>query len=184
MQFHLNGFEPGDPEIFDRSQRFPASGSAGALPDEVDVLIVGCGPAGPDAGGAAGGLSRHQDLHRRAEGRPPAARAGRRHRLPHHGDVRGLRLQRARAEGSVLDQRDDVLETGRQPSASTSCAAAGCRTPRTGCRNFRTSSSTRRACTTSISTSCAIRRRGSSRYSRGGWSICTMRPATATPTIR
>ena len=22
MQFHLNGFEPGDPEIFDRSERF------------------------------------------------------------------------------------------------------------------------------------------------------------------
>ena len=46
MQFHLNGFEPGDPEIFDRSQRYPASGASGTLPDEVDVLIVGCGPAG------------------------------------------------------------------------------------------------------------------------------------------
>ena len=46
MQFHLNGFEPGDPEIFDRSQRYPASGASGTLPDNVDVLIVGCGPAG------------------------------------------------------------------------------------------------------------------------------------------
>ena len=46
MQFHLNGFEPGDPEIFDRSWRYPASGMSGALPEEVDVLIVGCGPAG------------------------------------------------------------------------------------------------------------------------------------------
>jgi phenol 2-monooxygenase len=46
VQFHLNGFEPGDPEIFDRSQRFPVSGTAGALPEKVDVLIVGCGPAG------------------------------------------------------------------------------------------------------------------------------------------
>jgi phenol 2-monooxygenase (NADPH) len=46
VQFHLNGFEPGDPEIFDRSQRYPASGAAGAIPEEVDVLIVGCGPAG------------------------------------------------------------------------------------------------------------------------------------------
>src|SRR5712671_4388619 len=46
VQFHLNGFEPGDPEISDRSQRYPASGAAGPLPDEVDVLIVGCGPAG------------------------------------------------------------------------------------------------------------------------------------------
>jgi phenol 2-monooxygenase len=46
MQFHLNGFEPGDPEIFDRSERYLASGAQGSVPDEVDVLIVGCGPAG------------------------------------------------------------------------------------------------------------------------------------------
>jgi phenol 2-monooxygenase len=46
MQFHLNGFEPGDPEIFDRSERYPASGAQGSIPEEVDVLIVGCGPAG------------------------------------------------------------------------------------------------------------------------------------------
>ncbi|HET6224105.1 MAG TPA: FAD-dependent monooxygenase, partial [Dongiaceae bacterium] len=45
MQFHLNGFEPGDPEIFDRSQRHPVS-TQGPVPKEVDVLIVGCGPAG------------------------------------------------------------------------------------------------------------------------------------------
>jgi phenol 2-monooxygenase len=46
MQFHLNGFEPGDPEISDPAERFPPTGAAGALPGEVDVLIVGCGPAG------------------------------------------------------------------------------------------------------------------------------------------
>ncbi|MBR1212258.1 FAD-binding monooxygenase [Bradyrhizobium sp. JYMT SZCCT0180] len=46
MQFHLNGFEPGDPEIQDPAQRVVASGSAGAIPAEVDILIVGCGPAG------------------------------------------------------------------------------------------------------------------------------------------
>src|SRR4051812_41571019 len=46
VQFHLNGFEPGDPEISDRSERYPASGASGSLPEEVDVLIVGCGPAG------------------------------------------------------------------------------------------------------------------------------------------
>ena len=27
MQFHLNGFEPGDPEISDPSERYPASGA-------------------------------------------------------------------------------------------------------------------------------------------------------------
>ena len=46
MQFHGNGFEPGDPEIFDRLERYPPSGAAGSVPTEVDVLIVGCGPAG------------------------------------------------------------------------------------------------------------------------------------------
>jgi len=46
MQFHLNGYEPGDPEIVDPADRYDASGATGPLPDEVDVLIVGCGPAG------------------------------------------------------------------------------------------------------------------------------------------
>jgi phenol 2-monooxygenase len=46
MQFHLNGFEPGDPEIADPAERVLASGISGSVPEEVDVLIVGCGPAG------------------------------------------------------------------------------------------------------------------------------------------
>jgi phenol 2-monooxygenase (NADPH) len=46
VQFHVNGFEPGDPEIFDRSARYPPSGAGDSVPSEVDVLIVGCGPAG------------------------------------------------------------------------------------------------------------------------------------------
>lgn len=46
MQFHLNGFQPGDPEIADPAERVQPSGAAGAVPAEVDVLIVGCGPAG------------------------------------------------------------------------------------------------------------------------------------------
>ena len=46
MQFHLNGFEPGDPEIADPARRDAGSGTSGALPHEVDVLIIGCGPAG------------------------------------------------------------------------------------------------------------------------------------------
>lgn len=41
MQFYLNGFHPGDPKVA------PSAGDAGGpLPDEVDVLIVGAGPAG------------------------------------------------------------------------------------------------------------------------------------------
>jgi len=46
MQFHLNGFQPGDPEIADPAERIPAPGALGAMDEEVDVLIVGCGPAG------------------------------------------------------------------------------------------------------------------------------------------
>jgi len=46
MQFHLNGFRPGDPEIHEPSGRAVASPRTDTLPDRVDVLIVGCGPAG------------------------------------------------------------------------------------------------------------------------------------------
>jgi len=40
MQFHLNGFHSGDPAIADAAE------DARTRPDAVDVLIVGCGPAG------------------------------------------------------------------------------------------------------------------------------------------
>jgi phenol 2-monooxygenase len=44
MQFHVDGFRPGDPRI--RPADPAAAARPAALPDEVDVLIVGCGPAG------------------------------------------------------------------------------------------------------------------------------------------
>ncbi len=44
MQFHLNGFKPGDPHVADASEQ--GLRRTGAVPAEVDVLIVGCGPAG------------------------------------------------------------------------------------------------------------------------------------------
>ena len=46
MQFHLNGFRTGDPEISEPSEGFETSSAPDTLPAEVDVLIVGCGPAG------------------------------------------------------------------------------------------------------------------------------------------
>jgi phenol 2-monooxygenase (NADPH) len=46
MQFHLNGFRTGDPDILEPSESYKSSPRSDALPDEVDVLIVGCGPAG------------------------------------------------------------------------------------------------------------------------------------------
>lgn len=46
MQFHLNGFRPGDPHIAEPSAHAQAHPHADGVPTEVDVLIVGCGPAG------------------------------------------------------------------------------------------------------------------------------------------
>jgi len=44
MQFHLDGFRPGDPHVADVSDL--AAAHTDAAPAQVDVLIVGCGPAG------------------------------------------------------------------------------------------------------------------------------------------
>ncbi len=46
MQFHLNGFRPGDPTMADAASVDGDQGPPDALPAEVDVLIVGSGPAG------------------------------------------------------------------------------------------------------------------------------------------
>ena len=46
MQFHLNGFQPGDPKAVFEKKDFSASQKNRALPQTVDVLIIGCGPAG------------------------------------------------------------------------------------------------------------------------------------------
>jgi len=46
MQFHLNGFNPGNPEISEAAEPDNVWRPADALVPEVDVLIVGCGPAG------------------------------------------------------------------------------------------------------------------------------------------
>jgi phenol 2-monooxygenase len=44
MQFHLNGYEAGDPNV---AEPHPSVAERPeGLPEEVDVLIVGCGPAG------------------------------------------------------------------------------------------------------------------------------------------
>jgi len=44
MQFHVDGFQVGDPRV--RPADPAAAARPAALPGEVDVLIVGCGPAG------------------------------------------------------------------------------------------------------------------------------------------
>jgi len=46
MQFHVDGFHPGDPRFFDPQDRVIPPPIKRPLPEQVDVLIVGCGPAG------------------------------------------------------------------------------------------------------------------------------------------
>lgn len=46
MQFHLNGFRTGNPEISEPTERYITSSNSDSLPTEVDVLVIGCGPAG------------------------------------------------------------------------------------------------------------------------------------------
>ncbi|TDK32347.1 3-hydroxybenzoate 4-monooxygenase [Rhizobium deserti] len=45
MQFHMNGFRPGDPTVAEASDDHVGSDTS-SMPEEADVLIVGCGPAG------------------------------------------------------------------------------------------------------------------------------------------
>ncbi len=46
MQYHLNGFRPGDPDIFPPAPDPARRNGPDGLPEKVDVLIAGCGPAG------------------------------------------------------------------------------------------------------------------------------------------
>ncbi|RBP83525.1 3-hydroxybenzoate 4-monooxygenase [Marinomonas rhizomae] len=46
MQFYQQGFHPGDPRITDPLDRIIAPPLKHPMPSEVDVMIVGCGPAG------------------------------------------------------------------------------------------------------------------------------------------
>lgn len=46
MQYHLNGFKPGNYQIPDAARKPAAAPPLIDMPKQVDVLIVGCGPAG------------------------------------------------------------------------------------------------------------------------------------------
>lgn len=60
MQFHFNGFRPGDPGLFEVAASEVAPKADMDLPDTADVLIVGCGPAGLTL---AAQLSAFPDVH-------------------------------------------------------------------------------------------------------------------------
>src|SRR5262245_7298020 len=46
MQFHLNGFKPGNPEVSEQAEPSDGSRFMDTRPEAVDVLIIGCGPTG------------------------------------------------------------------------------------------------------------------------------------------
>ena len=46
MQYYFNGFKPGDPSDFRERGHRLVTPLLADLPEAVDVLIVGCGPAG------------------------------------------------------------------------------------------------------------------------------------------
>ncbi|MBD3641893.1 MAG: FAD-dependent monooxygenase [Marinobacter sp.] len=59
MQFHIDGFHPGDPRFSDPQDRVVPPPVKRPLPEQVDVLIVGCGPAGLNL---AAQLSKFADI--------------------------------------------------------------------------------------------------------------------------
>ena len=73
MQFYLNGYNPGDPDI--QAAAPGAEARPAALPDTTDVLIVGAGPAGMLLA-AQFGLPRHHDTHRRSSRGSSVKRTG------------------------------------------------------------------------------------------------------------
>ena len=134
MQYHLDGFTPGDPAVRPAAAGLHLDSSV----VEVDVLIVGCGPAGLTL---AAQLSAFPEITTRIVEQkhgPLRIRPGRRHRLPDDGDVRGLRFQREGDEGGVLGQRDRHSGSQTEQHPETSSAPTASRTSRTACRSSRT----------------------------------------------
>ena len=106
------------------------------LPDEVDVLIVGCGPAGLTL---AAQLAAFPEIKTRiVEQKPGPLQLGQADgdRLPDDGNVPGVRLSRARGREAYWVNETVVLEAQRRRCRQISFAAAVSRTSRTGCREF------------------------------------------------
>ena len=134
MQFFLNGFRPGDPTI---AAPLPGAGRADALPPDIDVLIVGCGPTGLTL---AAQLAAFPDIK--------VAIVERKAGPIELGQADGVAcrsMEMFEAFGfadRVLKEAYFVNETvfwkPDEPSVRGSSAAAGSRTSRTGCRKCRT----------------------------------------------
>jgi hypothetical protein len=103
MQFYLNGYNPGDPDI--QAAAPGAEARPAALPNTTDVLIVGAGPAGmllaaqsPASRHASSIVARVLCRSVKRTGSPAARR-----------DVRRLRPERETHPRSILGERDGLL---------------------------------------------------------------------------
>ena len=135
MQYHVDGFRPGDPRLADAAPGRPIADPGFAEP--VDVLIVGCGPAGLTL---AAQLARFPDIRTRiVERRDGPLEKGQADGI----SCRSMEMFNAFGfAGTVMEQGYWVT---RRPSGSrtlriqaASSATAGYRTSRTGCRRCRT----------------------------------------------
>ena len=136
MQFYLNGYQPGDPDILAAAPG--AEKRPSGLPETVDVLIVGSGPAGTLL---AAQLSTFPGISTRlVERRDGPLQVGQADgvacRTVEMFDAFGLSAKLVR-EAYWVNETVFWRPSPRRPHRR-SCAPAASRTPRTACRNSRT----------------------------------------------
>jgi threonine dehydrogenase-like Zn-dependent dehydrogenase len=105
MQFYLNGYNPGDPDI--QAAAPSAETRPAALPDSTDVLIVGTGPAGMLL---AAQLSAFPGITTRiVDRREGPLQVGQADGAACRTDVRRLWPERETRPRSLLGERDGLL---------------------------------------------------------------------------
>ena len=128
MQFHLNGFKPGDPTATaSQTSRTPVDTNR-ALPGTTDVLVVGSGPAGLTLAAQLAAFPDIQTVVVEQEDGPLRLGKADGHCVPDHGDVPCVRFRRPRDARSVLRKRSNVLEARPGPAGIYHSSR-----PRSGC---------------------------------------------------